>query len=1082
MAEDRIDSVIDLQAIDAEFQKLDGKLDQTLAKLKEFSTLKISFNQAGDLGGLNDAQKKLAKGQTELTLAMKEYNKIVDGIAVKQAKLNAMTSEAATELERLKLQEQQANQARKDSIRLDEAKEGSINQLRVQLRQAQLAYDALSKAERDSSRGTSLLANIKTLDAELKKLEGTTGRFQRNVGNYTGALADSFESVRREIARLQVAQKDLNDRGDTEGAARVTRSIENLDRVMKVSFDNTKSYTQQVKSLEREYVNLATSGEQSEQFLRDFKNAVGEAKDSANDLRESIKLAASDTRQLDVLIGAGQAIAGGFAIAEGAAAVFGDENEDLQKTLVKLNGVMAILNGLQAIQNELKKKDNIVTGIQIGLQKAYAFAVGTSTGAMKAFRIALAATGVGLLVIGVGALISKLSGLGSTAKATAVDLNELKIALEDLKFVNDRAVNDIQRQNNLLISSMKARGASEQEISNANIEGLKREKAEMDKLRDATLQELQTSQLTSVEKVKGYEDAVGLLRLQKAILSDIEEDENKSNKRKEQDIKLTKGKIDALQAYVDAYDKAADKQNEIDVQTNERTADNLKRQQEQAKKALEDRNRLLERNREAQFGIDQELLQRQIAFNDAIQQNDTETLFRRLKAFDDFVTAKQRLITLEENFEKSKVGATALEKQLAEEKAISKRLQLEREASEARINIIRNEARIIEAINNQRTANYEKQLTASEEALTKENLQAEKLRDELLRDNQRAYNAGIRSLEDYTKTREDIERDYELTTLNNSLAHYERLLKANKAFGAATIEQEAAVAAIRKRLAELQPGPTESATEKSRRELEEFLVEAQTRFGQFAEFTSGLSQAIADREKNRIQKQLDDIERIKKREIELIQASGDSEERKAARIKVIEAKAAADREALEKKKRDADYRAAVYEKALTITQIILSNVLNVVKAIPKGPAAVIEAIILGATQLAVAVATPVPRFAKGTKNAPRGLGIWGEEGQEMMVDRHGKLRLSPKGPTLINLAGGEQIIPADNTRRILRSVGMEHELDGRGGTLSIDQRELIGLTGMAVHELRKLNGRPVLNQYVERGIETTETFDKTFRH
>ncbi len=1078
MAEDRIDSVINQQAIDAEFKVLDAKLDATLAKLKEFAAVKISFNNSGDLGGLNDAQKKLTKGQTELSLAMKEYNKLVDAIATKQAKLNAMTSDAAIELEKLKLQEQQANMARKDSIKLDEAKEGSINQLRIQLKQAQGAYDALSAAERNTSRGQALLQNIKTLDTELKKLEGSTGRFQRNVGNYAGALADSFELVRREISRLQVAQKDLNDRGDTEGAARVSRQIENLDRVVNVSFDNTKSYTQQIRSLEKEFVNLATSGEQSEEFLRQFKNAVGDAKDAANDLRESINLAASDTKQLDVLIGAGQAIAGGFAIAEGAAAVFGDENEELQKTLVRLNGVMAVLNGLQAIQNELKKKDNIVTGIQIALQRAYTVAVGQSVGAMRIFRVALAATGVGLLLVGVSALINKLSNLGSTAKSTAQDLADLKVALEDLKFVNDRTVSQIQRSNDLLISSMKARGASEEEVRNASIEGMKREKAELDALAQKTLEELQQSNLVGLQRVKGYDDAVGSLRLYKAILEDVNADEDLSNKRKDEKVKRINAEIAGLQQLVDAYDAASNKQNEIDIAQNERQAENLKKRQDAAKKAQEERNKLAEKDREARFEIDQEILQRQIAAAEAISQNDAEVLARRLKAFDDFVRAKGRLIDLEESFEKNKTGATALEKQLAEERAISKRLALEREASAARLEIIRNEARIIDDIRNKRTAEYEKQLSEQEKSLNQQNQQAAKFRDELLLQNQQAFNAGIRDQEKYEKTRLDIEKDYERTVLTNALAHYERLLAANKAFGAATIEQEAAIAEARKRLAELNaPNSTPDITG-----LEKFLTEAQVRFQQFAEFSSGLSQAIADREKNRIQEQIDAIEKAKKREIELIQASGDSEERKAARIKVIEAKAAAEREALERKKKEADYRAAVYEKALTITQIVLTNVLNVVKAIPKGPAAVFEAILLGATQLAVAVATPIPRFAKGTKSAPRGLGIWGEEGQEMMVDRQGKLSLSPKGPSLVQLMGGETIIPAENTRRILEAVGMENALGSNGGHLSIDQSELIGLTGAAVQELRRLNSRPIMNQFISRDIETTEWFDRNLRH
>jgi chemotaxis protein histidine kinase CheA len=44
--------------------------------------------------------------------------------------------------------------------------------------------------------------------------------------------------------------------------------------------------------------------------------------------------------------------------------------------------------------------------IATGLQKAYAFVMGTSTGAMKVFKLALIGTGIGALVVGIGLLIA----------------------------------------------------------------------------------------------------------------------------------------------------------------------------------------------------------------------------------------------------------------------------------------------------------------------------------------------------------------------------------------------------------------------------------------------------------------------------------------------------------------------------------------------------------------------------------------------------------------------------------------------------------------------------------------------------
>ena len=60
---------------------------------------------------------------------------------------------------------------------------------------------------------------------------------------------------------------------------------------------------------------------------------------------------------------------------------------------------------MQQVANLLLEESKIKTLVLTNAQAGYAAVVGTSTGAMKAFRIALAATGVGLLVIGLIALV-----------------------------------------------------------------------------------------------------------------------------------------------------------------------------------------------------------------------------------------------------------------------------------------------------------------------------------------------------------------------------------------------------------------------------------------------------------------------------------------------------------------------------------------------------------------------------------------------------------------------------------------------------------------------------------------------------
>ena len=82
-----------------------------------------------------------------------------------------------------------------NEIKAERAQEKSLVQLRAQLANLQKQYDAMSGDQRMSQAGTALQQKIKALSDEVLGLEGNTGRWQRNVGNYKSAiegLAGSF--------------------------------------------------------------------------------------------------------------------------------------------------------------------------------------------------------------------------------------------------------------------------------------------------------------------------------------------------------------------------------------------------------------------------------------------------------------------------------------------------------------------------------------------------------------------------------------------------------------------------------------------------------------------------------------------------------------------------------------------------------------------------------------------------------------------------------------------------------------------------------------------------------------------------
>jgi hypothetical protein len=178
----------------------------------------------------------------------------------------------------------------------------------------------------------------------------------------------------------------------------------------------TTSAKTRLRELQKTLADMALAGQDGTKAFRDMEREAGKLKDQIGDTQQRIKNLASDTRTIDTFVGAIQGITAGFQIAQGAAALFGAEEEELQKSLVKVQAAMALANGVQQVANLLNKDSILITQGQAAAQALYAVAVGTSTGAMKAFRIALLATGIGAAVAAIGLLVAKWDELTAAVR------------------------------------------------------------------------------------------------------------------------------------------------------------------------------------------------------------------------------------------------------------------------------------------------------------------------------------------------------------------------------------------------------------------------------------------------------------------------------------------------------------------------------------------------------------------------------------------------------------------------------------------------------------------------------------------
>jgi hypothetical protein len=153
-------------------------------------------------------------------------------------------------------------------------------------------------------------------------------------------------------------------------------------------------------------VDLALAGKQGSEEFKRLEQRAGVIKDTIGDMGQRVNNLANDTPKLELLTQAATGIAGGFAIAQGAAALFGDENENVQEAILKTQAAMSLLNGVQSIANVLNKDAALGDMIAAKAKGVFTAAVGASTGALKLFRLALIATGIGAAVVAIGMLVA----------------------------------------------------------------------------------------------------------------------------------------------------------------------------------------------------------------------------------------------------------------------------------------------------------------------------------------------------------------------------------------------------------------------------------------------------------------------------------------------------------------------------------------------------------------------------------------------------------------------------------------------------------------------------------------------------
>lgn len=243
---------------------------------------------------------------------------------------------------------------------------------------------------------------------------------------------------------------------------------------------DTRSLRTQLREATQELIRLQESGTATAAEIAKAGKRAGELKERIADARAQID-AFNPEAKFKAFSAVVQGVAGAFSAAQGALALLGVEGEDVQKTLLKVQGALALSEGLNTILSLEDGFKNLslvvqssstymaanaaVTAITGKVFKVLAIEVETSATAFKVLKGAIAATGIGLLVVGLGYAVEAFQSFSNSAKEAKQAQDELNKTIErGSKAQLEGEKESLRRQGELEVAKAKRRGATEEEI------------------------------------------------------------------------------------------------------------------------------------------------------------------------------------------------------------------------------------------------------------------------------------------------------------------------------------------------------------------------------------------------------------------------------------------------------------------------------------------------------------------------------------------------------------------------------------------------------------------------------------------
>ncbi len=370
MADEQI--IVDIRVKSEDVSEAKNKISQLTESIESLSnTIKSAKKQNDDY---KNSQAELTKQYEQNKISSEKYIQEVDKLNTKINANNQLIAEN-------KIQLSKENAERSANIKLISSEVGAYTQLSNQYSiAAKKAKDLGVQYGVNSEQFKEAAMAANTLQNELKEIDNAVGQNQRNVGNYEG----SIKGLKMELRELKGVLQNAAE-GSAEYNAALKRAAEITDNL-----DDAQ------------------------------KRIAGTAMDFDGVTQNVTKTLSG--------------LASGYEAVQGISILVGDENENLQKSLLKVQAAMSVAQGLEGMGGLSKTMANLWTQI-----KQSSLGIRVITAAQWLWNAAMSANPIGLVVAGIAALGAAIYGLTKYFESEEAAIKKQNTALDGTILLSQEA-------------------------------------------------------------------------------------------------------------------------------------------------------------------------------------------------------------------------------------------------------------------------------------------------------------------------------------------------------------------------------------------------------------------------------------------------------------------------------------------------------------------------------------------------------------------------------------------------------------------------------------------------------------------